>query len=311
MALVVDVEAVVDGVVLEVGDEPGDVDDGHGPSLPRPARRSPGDRRAVGCSADATTRRCSSVLHDAAARRPDGARRARRLGPGRHPARASTTATWPPTRRPSRVLEAAGRRRAERGVRAGHRTATGRWWSCSTRSTAAPTPAAGLPWYATSLCAVDADGPRAALVVDQADGARVRGRPGRRRTRSTARPLAPSGCTDLAEAIVGLSGYPPRSLRLAAVPRPRAPSPSTCARSPTGGSTPTSTAARAPTGRGTTSAALLVCQRGRRCRRRRRSAATSSPSTTRPAARRSPPPPPRCSSRWRLGRADADHVVGP
>ena len=35
VALVVHVEAVVDGVVLEVGDEPGDVDGGHGPSLPR------------------------------------------------------------------------------------------------------------------------------------------------------------------------------------------------------------------------------------------------------------------------------------
>ncbi|MEO7428870.1 MAG: inositol monophosphatase family protein, partial [Acidimicrobiales bacterium] len=30
----------------------------------------------------------------------------------------------------------------------------------------------GLPWYATSLCAVDGDGARAAVVVDQASGAR-------------------------------------------------------------------------------------------------------------------------------------------
>ena len=36
--LVVDVEPVVDRVVLEVGDEPGDVDGGHGLSLPRPPR---------------------------------------------------------------------------------------------------------------------------------------------------------------------------------------------------------------------------------------------------------------------------------
>ena len=36
--LVVHVEPVVDGVVLEVGDEPGDVDDGHDLSLPRPLR---------------------------------------------------------------------------------------------------------------------------------------------------------------------------------------------------------------------------------------------------------------------------------
>src|ERR687889_208179 len=31
----------------------------------------------------------------------------------------------------------------------------------------------GLPWFATSLCAVDADGARAAVVVDQAGGTRV------------------------------------------------------------------------------------------------------------------------------------------
>ena len=36
VALVVDVEPVVDGVVLEVGDEPRDVDDGH-PSQPATA----------------------------------------------------------------------------------------------------------------------------------------------------------------------------------------------------------------------------------------------------------------------------------
>jgi fructose-1,6-bisphosphatase/inositol monophosphatase family enzyme len=67
----------------------------------------------------------------------------------------------------------------------------------------------GLPWFATSLCAVDADGARAALVVDQASGLRfdaVRGGG----ARVDGRPLQPSSCTELGEAIVGLSGYPPR-----------------------------------------------------------------------------------------------------
>lgn len=66
----------------------------------------------------------------------------------------------------------------------------------------------GLPWYATSLCAVDGDGARVALVVDQASGARfeaVRG--------SGARVdgvlLRPTACRTLDDAIVGLSGYPP------------------------------------------------------------------------------------------------------
>jgi fructose-1,6-bisphosphatase/inositol monophosphatase family enzyme len=66
----------------------------------------------------------------------------------------------------------------------------------------------GLPWYATSLCAVDGDGARAAVVVDQASGTRfeaVRG--GGARVDGAV--LQPSGCRTLGEAIVGLSGYPP------------------------------------------------------------------------------------------------------
>ena len=65
----------------------------------------------------------------------------------------------------------------------------------------------GLPWFATSLCAVDRDGPRAALVVDQANGARYEAIRGGG-ARADGQPLAPSGCTGLSEAIVGVSGYP-------------------------------------------------------------------------------------------------------
>lgn len=73
----------------------------------------------------------------------------------------------------------------------------------------------GLPWFATSLCAVDADGPRAAVVVDQASGLRyeaVRGAGARaggvRLDPSSSRPMRPSPCTELHDAIVGLSGWP-------------------------------------------------------------------------------------------------------
>jgi len=65
----------------------------------------------------------------------------------------------------------------------------------------------GIPWYATSLCAVDDEGPRVALVVNQADGRRweaVRGHG----ARSGGRPCRPSGATDLGRSIIGLSGYP-------------------------------------------------------------------------------------------------------
>ncbi len=66
----------------------------------------------------------------------------------------------------------------------------------------------GIPWFATSLCAVDADGPRAALVVNQASGVRfeaVRG--GGARKDGVA--IRPSDCERLGDAIVAFSGYPP------------------------------------------------------------------------------------------------------
>lgn len=69
----------------------------------------------------------------------------------------------------------------------------------------------GIPWFATSLCAVDADGPRVALVVNQATGTRfeaVRGGGARRDGVA----IRPSGCERLDEAIVAFSGYPPRHL---------------------------------------------------------------------------------------------------
>ena len=69
----------------------------------------------------------------------------------------------------------------------------------------------GLPWFATSLCAVDENGARAAVVVNQASGVRyeaVRGGGARRDGVS----IRPSVCTTLASAVVGLSGYPPRYL---------------------------------------------------------------------------------------------------
>jgi fructose-1,6-bisphosphatase/inositol monophosphatase family enzyme len=69
----------------------------------------------------------------------------------------------------------------------------------------------GLPWFATSLCALDVDGPRAAVVVNQATGTRfeaVRGG-GARRDGITVRP---SAVTAMGEAFIGISGFPRRYL---------------------------------------------------------------------------------------------------
>lgn len=64
-----------------------------------------------------------------------------------------------------------------------------------------------LPWWATSLCALDAAGPLAAVVANQATGTRfdaVRGGG----ARCDGREIAPSSARHMSEAIVAFSGYP-------------------------------------------------------------------------------------------------------
>lgn len=69
----------------------------------------------------------------------------------------------------------------------------------------------GIPWFATSLCAVDADGPRAAVVVNQAIGVRfeaVRGGG----ARCDGVDLRPSTAVSLGSSVAALSGYPAQHL---------------------------------------------------------------------------------------------------
>jgi myo-inositol-1(or 4)-monophosphatase len=71
----------------------------------------------------------------------------------------------------------------------------------------------GVPWYATSLCAVDAEGPWVSLVADQARGTRywaVRGEGAWRDGVAMHRLTRPA--TPLADAVIGLSGYPAQHL---------------------------------------------------------------------------------------------------
>ena len=69
--------------------------------------------------------------------------------------------------------------------------------------------AQGIAWFATSLCAIDRDGPRAALVVNQASGVRFHALRGGGAWRDGT-PIRPSGCAVLGDAIIGLSGLPDR-----------------------------------------------------------------------------------------------------
>src|SRR5260221_8477550 len=68
-----------------------------------------------------------------------------------------------------------------------------------------------LPWYATSICVLDDEGPLAALVRNQASGVSyqaVRGRGAQR----DGRPIRPSDARELNASVGGLSGYPGRYL---------------------------------------------------------------------------------------------------
>lgn len=68
-----------------------------------------------------------------------------------------------------------------------------------------------IPWFATSICVLDAEGPLCALVVNQATGVRyeaVRGGGARRDGEA----ISPSGTQSLSRSLIGLSGYPPKYL---------------------------------------------------------------------------------------------------
>jgi fructose-1,6-bisphosphatase/inositol monophosphatase family enzyme len=65
----------------------------------------------------------------------------------------------------------------------------------------------GVPFYATSICVLDAEGPLVGLVVNQATGVRyaaVRGGG----AECDGGPMSASVCTGLEHAIVGISGFP-------------------------------------------------------------------------------------------------------
>lgn len=66
----------------------------------------------------------------------------------------------------------------------------------------------GIPWYATSVCFVDSDGPAAAVVANPATGIRYSASRGERAMCGDRR-VQPSECRELADAIVIVSAAPP------------------------------------------------------------------------------------------------------
>lgn len=70
----------------------------------------------------------------------------------------------------------------------------------------------GIPWYAISLCAVDPDGARAALVMNLATGTRYEALRGGGATRDGCA-IRPSDTTSISDSLLVLNGYSPRHLR--------------------------------------------------------------------------------------------------
>jgi myo-inositol-1(or 4)-monophosphatase len=64
-----------------------------------------------------------------------------------------------------------------------------------------------IPFYSTSICVLDAEGPLVGLVVNQASGVRYAAVRGGGSERDGVA-LVPSGCQELSAAIVGISGFP-------------------------------------------------------------------------------------------------------
>lgn len=69
----------------------------------------------------------------------------------------------------------------------------------------------GVRYFATALCLVDASGPVAALVANQATGERYWATRGGGAWCDGV-PLRPTACTQVADSIIGLNGLPPRPL---------------------------------------------------------------------------------------------------
>jgi fructose-1,6-bisphosphatase/inositol monophosphatase family enzyme len=69
----------------------------------------------------------------------------------------------------------------------------------------------GIPWFATSLCAVDEEGPLAALVINLASGTTFVAERGAGAT-VDGRSLRPSSRSSMGESLVALSGFPGKRL---------------------------------------------------------------------------------------------------
>ena len=193
MSLVVDVEAVIHGVPLQIGDEPGDIDDGHEGAGYRAAPMNPDRLGLLHEVADAVAAAFAQVRDFGLSGQRDGQYTLDVV---------ANDAALP-------LLRTAG---------LGVLSEESEFEPGSTGEVVVIDPidgstnaSRGLPWFATAMCVVDGDGASAALVVNQASGDRFWATRGGGAFRNGTS-IAPSNCTDVAESIVGLNGIPPSPL---------------------------------------------------------------------------------------------------
>ncbi len=220
MALVVDVESVVDRLTLHVGDETCNVDHCHAirtlPSTIVDTAKNAADRWAP--TRPSRCWRCSPSIcdrtRDAVSANRDWAESGVRPGQYNVDVEVDRVVRRPVARTPAstccrRRPGSSTQRRA--GRRAGIVVVDP--LDGSTNATL------GLPWFATSLCSWSTASPAVSMVTNLATGESVRGD---RRSGSERRSRAPSSVRPpldaIDDAIVAVSGLPVASLRLAAVP---------------------------------------------------------------------------------------------
>jgi len=189
MTLIVDMERMVDGVIFEIGDEAGNIDDGHEGQ----ATVDPMDDRILLEILDETAAAIRSALGDL----DDWGLAGTRAGQYHSDLAADAAALAVLDRSGIGVLsEESGRHRPDASITVVLDPLDG-----STNASR------GIPWFATSLCAVDADGARASLVINLATGDRFEALRGGGATRNGVA-ITPSTARVMRESLVALSGFP-------------------------------------------------------------------------------------------------------
>lgn len=193
MALVVYVEAVVDRVALQIGHESGDVDHCHGTAGYRACPMKPDRLPLLHEVVDAVGRAFAQVTD---------------LGPsGRREGQYALDLVANDAALPLLRAAGLGVLSEESDFEPGRNGEVAVIDPIDGSTNASR----GLPWYATAICVVDAEGPVAAIVANQATGDRFWATRGGGAFRNGA-PIRTSGCTEPSEAIVMLNGFPSRPL---------------------------------------------------------------------------------------------------